>query len=144
MLSRRYPIPELAKIASVSERTLRDIIKRGQVRTVKVGGQWRVTEEDWLAYEALGATGGKPSAEATGKTEEAAERGGLGLPEPEGTGPDHRMAGRPDRQRTATPANRGRAARSEGSRAAPRRPDRCRGARGERPWASVLRKPPVS
>lgn len=41
-----YSLQELAKLLEVTERTLHKYIKSGKIKGVKIGGQWRFTEEN--------------------------------------------------------------------------------------------------
>lgn len=45
-----YDLPELSKLLSVSERTLRTYIHTGKLKATKIGGKWKVTKENLEAY----------------------------------------------------------------------------------------------
>lgn len=40
-----YTIPEVAEMLSVSVESVRRFLKRGTLKGSKIGGQWRVTDE---------------------------------------------------------------------------------------------------
>jgi len=40
-----YTLPEVANIVRLSRRTLYTHLKSGELKAVKIGGTWRVTEE---------------------------------------------------------------------------------------------------
>ena len=40
-----YTLPEITKIIKLARRTLYNYLKSGELKAVKVGGTWRVTEE---------------------------------------------------------------------------------------------------
>lgn len=41
-----YTIPEVAKLFKVSELTIKRMIYRKDLNAIKVGGQWRITQEE--------------------------------------------------------------------------------------------------
>lgn len=41
-----YTLKELAQLLEVTERTLHTYIKTGKLKGVKIGGKWKVTEEN--------------------------------------------------------------------------------------------------
>lgn len=41
-----YTLKELAQLLEVTERTLHTYIKDGKIKGVKIGGKWKVTEEN--------------------------------------------------------------------------------------------------
>lgn len=41
-----YSLQELAKLLEVSERTIHNYVKAGKIKGVKIGGQWKFTEEN--------------------------------------------------------------------------------------------------
>ena len=45
-----YALPEVSKITGVSYRTLQNYVKDGKIKAVKIGGKWRVTEENIRAF----------------------------------------------------------------------------------------------
>jgi len=40
-----YTLPEVSKIVRLARRTLYNYLKSGELKAVKIGGTWRVTEE---------------------------------------------------------------------------------------------------
>lgn len=50
-----YTLDDLARRAKVSQKTLRRLIERGELRSVRVGTQIRVRDLDWQAYLARSA-----------------------------------------------------------------------------------------
>jgi len=40
-----YTLPEVSKIVRLARRTLYNYLKSGELKAVKLGGTWRVTEE---------------------------------------------------------------------------------------------------
>lgn len=45
-----YTAKETAELLHVSERTIRNYIKRGNLKAQKVGGDWAITEENIKAF----------------------------------------------------------------------------------------------
>ena len=43
-------IHAVAEKLSVDERTVRELIRKSELRAIKVGKEWRVTEDDFDAY----------------------------------------------------------------------------------------------
>jgi excisionase family DNA binding protein len=43
-------IHDVAKHLNVDERTIRELIRKNELRAIKVGKEWRVTEEDLDDY----------------------------------------------------------------------------------------------
>ena len=41
-----FTIPEVANMFKVSEMSIRRMIDRKQLNAIKVGGQWRITQEE--------------------------------------------------------------------------------------------------
>ena len=55
-------IPEVAERLRVSDKTVRRLLKRGELRGLKVGAQWRISTSDLVAFE-QGGTARPPSEE---------------------------------------------------------------------------------
>jgi excisionase family DNA binding protein len=51
--TRFFTLEELAERWGVSVRTLRRLVRRGELKTHRIGTQLRVSEEDVRAFEAL-------------------------------------------------------------------------------------------
>ena len=47
---RLYTLTEVEPILGVSHRTLLDYVKKGKIKAVKIGGKWKVTEENLKAF----------------------------------------------------------------------------------------------
>jgi len=60
-----FPVAEASRILSTSDFTIRRLIRAKELRAVRVGGQWRVFEEDLQAY--LDQCANRPREAATGK-----------------------------------------------------------------------------
>jgi len=45
-----YTLKDLEGILGVTNRTLQSYVKTGKIRAVKVGGKWKVTEENLLKF----------------------------------------------------------------------------------------------
>jgi excisionase family DNA binding protein len=45
-----YHVAETSRLLNTSAFTIRRLIKTKQLRAVRIGGQWRIFEEDLLAY----------------------------------------------------------------------------------------------
>lgn len=45
-----YNLLEVSKITGVSYRTIQNYVKDGKIKAVKIGGKWRVTEENLRAF----------------------------------------------------------------------------------------------
>lgn len=49
-MTKIYNLHELEEMLQVTQRTLYNYIKAGRLRAVKIGGTWRVTEENLNAF----------------------------------------------------------------------------------------------
>ena len=47
---RLYTLTEVEPILGVSHRTLLDYVKKGKIKAVKIGGKWKVSEENLKAF----------------------------------------------------------------------------------------------
>lgn len=47
---RLYTLTEIEPILGVSHRTLLDYVKMGKIKAVKIGGKWKVSEENLKAF----------------------------------------------------------------------------------------------
>lgn len=47
---RLYTLTEIEPILGVSHRTLLDYVKKGKIKSVKIGGKWKVSEENLKAF----------------------------------------------------------------------------------------------
>lgn len=47
---RLYTLTEIEPILGVSHRTLLDYVKAGKIKAVKIGGKWKVSEENLKAF----------------------------------------------------------------------------------------------
>lgn len=47
---RLYTLTEIEPILGVSHRTLLDYVKTGKIKAVKIGGKWKVSEENLKAF----------------------------------------------------------------------------------------------
>ena len=47
---RLYTLAEVEPILGVSHRTLLDYVKTGKIKAVKIGGKWKVSEENLKAF----------------------------------------------------------------------------------------------
>ncbi len=47
---RLYTLTEVEPILGVSHRTLLDYVKTGKIKAVKIGGKWKVSEENLKAF----------------------------------------------------------------------------------------------
>jgi excisionase family DNA binding protein len=47
---RLYSLTELEPVLGVTHRTLQTYIKTGRLKAVKIGGKWRVTEENLMKF----------------------------------------------------------------------------------------------
>ena len=45
-----YTLQEASAIVKISERTLREYIKQGKLKAVKLGNYWRITEENLVEF----------------------------------------------------------------------------------------------
>ncbi len=45
-----YTLPQVQKITGVSYRTLQNYVKDGRIKAAKIGGKWKVTEENLRAF----------------------------------------------------------------------------------------------
>jgi excisionase family DNA binding protein len=45
-----FTVEEIAKSLKISEQTVRNLIKRGALKAIRVGGQFRVTKEELDRY----------------------------------------------------------------------------------------------
>jgi putative molybdopterin biosynthesis protein len=45
-----YTVEEVASILKISEQTVRNLIKRGELKAIRVGGQFRITQEELNRY----------------------------------------------------------------------------------------------
>ncbi len=50
MLHAMMTIHDVAQNLNVDERTIRELIRKNELRAIKVGKEWRVTESDLDAY----------------------------------------------------------------------------------------------
>lgn len=47
---RLYTLTEVEPILGVSHRTLLDYVKTGKIKAVKIGGKWKISEENLKAF----------------------------------------------------------------------------------------------
>lgn len=47
---RLYTLTEVEPILGVSHRTLLDYVKKGKIKAVKIGGKWKVSEQNLKAF----------------------------------------------------------------------------------------------
>lgn len=47
---RLYGLQEIAEALNVTRRTLYNYLKQGKLKAVKIGGEWRVTEENLMSF----------------------------------------------------------------------------------------------
>ena len=47
---RLYGLQEIADALNVTRRTLYNYLKQGKLKAVKIGGEWRVTEENLMSF----------------------------------------------------------------------------------------------
>lgn len=47
---RLYTLADLEKVLGLCNRTLHTYVKDGRLKAVKIGGKWRVTEENLLKF----------------------------------------------------------------------------------------------
>lgn len=47
---RLYSLTEIEPILGVSHRTLLDYVKKGKLKCVKVGGKWKISEDNLKAF----------------------------------------------------------------------------------------------
>ena len=47
---RLYTLTEVEPILGVSHRTLLDYVRKGKIKAVKIGGKWKVSEENLRAF----------------------------------------------------------------------------------------------
>ncbi len=47
---RLYTLTEVEPILGVSHRTLLDYVRKGKIKAVKIGGKWKVSEENLKAF----------------------------------------------------------------------------------------------
>jgi len=45
-----YTLTELEEVLGVTHRTLLNYVKEGKLKAVKIGGKWKVTEENLRAF----------------------------------------------------------------------------------------------
>ncbi len=50
MSTNSYPVAETSRILNTSDFTIRRLIKTKQLRAIRIGGQWRVFEDDLRNY----------------------------------------------------------------------------------------------
>jgi len=51
MVDDKYYSPtELAEILNLDPRTVRNLIKKGEIKAIKVGSQWRIGENDFETF----------------------------------------------------------------------------------------------
>ena len=56
-LERFYTPKEVAEALKVKERVILDMLRKGQIRGVKVGKAWRIRESDLRAFVSTDTTG---------------------------------------------------------------------------------------
>lgn len=49
-LEKLYTVEEIAKITSLTTRTIRNYLRTGILKGRKIGGQWRFTNEDFMSF----------------------------------------------------------------------------------------------
>lgn len=47
---RLYGLQEIADALNVTRRTLYNYLKQGKLKAVKIGGEWRVTEDNLMSF----------------------------------------------------------------------------------------------
>ena len=52
-MEKLYTVEDIASLASVTTRTIRNYIKDGILQGRKIGGQWRFTEEDYKKFTTM-------------------------------------------------------------------------------------------
>jgi excisionase family DNA binding protein len=50
MSTKSFPVSETSRLLNTSDFTIRRLIKTKELRAVRIGGQWRIFEEDLVAY----------------------------------------------------------------------------------------------
>jgi excisionase family DNA binding protein len=50
MSTNSFPVSETSRLLNTSDFTIRRLIKTKELRAVRIGGQWRIFEEDLHAY----------------------------------------------------------------------------------------------
>jgi excisionase family DNA binding protein len=50
MSTNSFPVSETSRLLDTSDFTIRRLIKAKELRAVRIGGQWRIFEEDLQAY----------------------------------------------------------------------------------------------
>jgi excisionase family DNA binding protein len=50
MSTNSFPVSETSRLLNTSDFTIRRLIKTKELRAVRIGGQWRIFEEDLRAY----------------------------------------------------------------------------------------------
>lgn len=49
-MTKFYSVPELSEILGLSKYTIREWFRVGELKGVKIGKHWRMSEEDFEAY----------------------------------------------------------------------------------------------
>jgi excisionase family DNA binding protein len=54
-----YTVPELAEILNVDPRTIRALIQKSELIAVRIGSEFRISEEDFTAFIEKNKTSGR-------------------------------------------------------------------------------------